>query len=176
MGVVVIELVGVDPIVMWALLPLVAFGSAFVPEVASFIAGQAAFTMMVLIIFNLIVPTGWSVGLIRVEDVIIGAMVGVVVSVLLWPRGAARRVSKVIDESFAVGAKFLPPPCCASPAVHPRRPPTGSSHSATMPWRLRARPTMVSASIFRRAVVQRMSGRRWCGGPTVQSGCAPPPN
>lgn len=107
LGVVVIELVGVDPIVMWALLPLVAFGSAFVPEVASFIAGQAAFTMMVLIIFNLIAPTGWSVGLIRIQDVIIGAMVGIVVSVLLWPRGVRTRVSKVIDESFAVGAKFL---------------------------------------------------------------------
>ena len=107
MGVVVIELVGVDHVVMWILLPVVAFGSAFVPEVASFIAGQAAFTMMVLIIFNLIAPTGWSVGLIRVEDVIVGALVGVVVSVLLWPRGARTRVSKTIDESFAVGAKFL---------------------------------------------------------------------
>ena len=53
------SLVGVDPVVLWMLLPVVAFGSAFVPEVASFIAGQAAFTMMVLIIFNLIVPTGW---------------------------------------------------------------------------------------------------------------------
>jgi uncharacterized membrane protein YgaE (UPF0421/DUF939 family) len=107
LGVVVIELVGVDPIVMWSLLPLVAFGSAFVPEVASFIAGQAAFTMMVLIIFNLIAPTGWSVGLIRIEDVIVGAMVGIVVSVLLWPLGVRKRVSKVIDESFAVGAAFL---------------------------------------------------------------------
>lgn len=107
LGVVVIELVGVDPIVMWALLPLVAFGSAFVPEVASFIAGQAAFTMMVLIIFNLIAPTGWSVGLIRIQDVIIGALVGIVVSVLLWPRGVRTRVSKVIEESFTVGAAFL---------------------------------------------------------------------
>jgi uncharacterized membrane protein YccC len=62
---------------------------------------------MVLIIFNLIAPTGWSVGLIRIQDVIIGAMVGIVVSVLLWPRGVRKRVSKVIDESFAVGARFL---------------------------------------------------------------------
>jgi uncharacterized membrane protein YccC len=107
LGVLVIELVGVDPIVMWSLLPIVAFGSAFVPEVASFIAGQAAFTMMVLIIFNLIAPTGWSVGLIRVEDVVIGALVGVMVSVLLWPRGARARVSKAIDDAFAVGTSFL---------------------------------------------------------------------
>ncbi len=107
LGAIVIELVGVDPLVLWLLLPLVAFGSAYVPEVASFIAGQAAFTMMVLINFNLIEPTGWSVGLIRVEDVMVGALVGIVVSVLLWPRGATARVSKAIDDARAVGAKFL---------------------------------------------------------------------
>ncbi|KUH96199.1 FUSC family protein [Mycobacterium sp. IS-1556] len=107
LGVGLIELVGVDPVVMWGLLPVVAFGSAFVPEVASFIAGQAAFTMMVLIIFNLIAPTGWSVGLVRVEDVAVGAAVGVMVSILLWPRGTRARLSRAIDDAFAVGATFL---------------------------------------------------------------------
>ena len=107
LGAAVIELLGVDPVVLWILLPIVAFGSAYVPEVASFVAGQAAFTMMVLINFNLIVPTGWQVGLIRVEDVAVGALVGIVVSVLLWPRGATAAVSKAIDEARGVGAKFL---------------------------------------------------------------------
>jgi len=107
LGAVFIELMGVDPVVMWAMLPVVAFGSAYVPEVASFIAGQAMFTMMVLIIFNVIVPTGWSVGLIRVEDVVVGAMVGVVVSLLLWPRGASATVSKAIDAACAVGSTYL---------------------------------------------------------------------
>jgi hypothetical protein len=107
LGAVVIELLGVDPVVLWILLPIVAFGSAYVPEVASFVAGQAAFTMMVLINFNLIVPTGWQVGLIRVEDVVVGALVGIVVSVLLWPRGATAAVSKAIDDARAVGAEFL---------------------------------------------------------------------
>jgi uncharacterized membrane protein YccC len=107
LGAVVIELLGVDPVVLWIILPIVAFGSAYVPEVGSFVAGQAAFTTMVLINFNLIVPTGWQVGLIRVEDVVVGAMVGIVVSVLLWPRGATAAVSKAIEEARTVGAKFL---------------------------------------------------------------------
>jgi len=107
LGAVVIELLGVDPVVLWILLPIVAFGSAYVPEVASFVAGQAAFTMMVLINFNLIVPTGWQVGLIRVEDVVVGALVGIVVSVLLWPRGATAAASKAIESARAVGATFL---------------------------------------------------------------------
>jgi uncharacterized membrane protein YccC len=88
-------------------LPIVAFGSAYVPEVYSFVAGQAAFTMMVLINFNLIVPTGWKVGLIRVEDVVVGALVGIMVSILLWPRGATAAVSTAIEDARAVGATFL---------------------------------------------------------------------
>lgn len=107
LGAVLIEIVGVEPVVLWMLLPVVAFGSAYVPEVASFIAGQAAFTMMVLINFNLISPTGWKVGLIRVEDVVVGALVGIVVSVLLWPRGAKAAVSKALVDARAAGSKFL---------------------------------------------------------------------
>ena len=38
--------VTLDPVVLWILMPLVVFGSAFVPEIASFTAGQAAFTMI----------------------------------------------------------------------------------------------------------------------------------
>ena len=106
-GAAVIQLLGVDPVVMWILLPIVAFGSAYVPGVYSFVAGQAAFTMMVLINFNLIVPTGWKVGLVRVEDVVVGALVGIVVSVLLWPRGATAAVSTAITEARSVGAEFL---------------------------------------------------------------------
>jgi hypothetical protein len=107
LGAILIKLVGVDPVVLWALLPVVAFGSAYVPGVMSFTAGQAAFTMMVLINFNLIVPTGWRVGLVRVEDVVVGASVGIVVSLLLWPRGASASVSKAINDARSVGAKFL---------------------------------------------------------------------
>ncbi|MBU9762288.1 FUSC family protein [Mycobacterium sp. TNTM28] len=107
LGAVLIEFVGVDPVVMWILLPVVAFGSAYVPEVGSFIAGQAAFTMMVLINFNLIVPTGWRVGLVRVEDVVVGALVGIAMSLLLWPRGATASVSTAVDRARQAGARFL---------------------------------------------------------------------
>ena len=107
LGAIVIEIVGVQPAVLWILLPVVAFGSAYVPGVVSFIAGQAAFTMMVLINFNLINPTGWQVGLVRVEDVLVGALVGIVVSILLWPRGAKASVGRALDNARAAGAKFL---------------------------------------------------------------------
>ena len=107
LGAVLISVVGVDPAVLWILLPVVVFGSAFVPEIASFTAGQAAFTMMVLIFFNLIVPTGWSVGLVRVEDVVVGALVGMMVSLLLWPRGATASAEAAVESARDVFAKYL---------------------------------------------------------------------
>jgi hypothetical protein len=107
LGALLISVVGIDPVVLWILLPVVIFGSAFVPEIASFTAGQAAFTMMVLIFFNLIVPTGWSVGLIRVEDVVVGALVGMMVSLLLWPRGATHSAEAAVESARAAFAKYL---------------------------------------------------------------------
>lgn len=106
-GAVIIELIGVQPVVLWIALPIVAFIAAYVPEIASFAAGQAAFTMLVLIVFNLIHPTGWQVGLIRIEDIAVGGAVGIVVSLLLWPRGSSRAVGAAIDNACAIGARYL---------------------------------------------------------------------
>lgn len=107
LGALLIGLVGVDPAVLWMLMPLAVFGSSYVPEIASFTAAQAAFTMMVLIFFNLIAPSGWQVGLIRVEDVVVGALVGVTVSLLLWPRGATASVTRAIDSARRIFARYL---------------------------------------------------------------------
>ncbi|MEJ6538624.1 MAG: FUSC family protein [Mycobacterium sp.] len=106
-GAVVIGLLGVDPVAMWLLLPLVAFGSTYVSQVGSFLAGQVMFTMMVFIVFNLIQPTGWQVGLIRIEDIVLGAMVGLTASLLLWPRGATAAVQRAIDAALEVSSRYL---------------------------------------------------------------------
>jgi uncharacterized membrane protein YccC len=107
LGALLIEFMGVEPVVLWTVLPVVAFIAAYVPEVASFAAGQAAFTMMVLIVFNLIAPSGWRVGLIRIEDIVVGGAVGLVVSLLLWPRGSGSAVTAAIDAAFDIGTRYL---------------------------------------------------------------------
>lgn len=106
-GASLIAVVGVNPIVLWALLPLTTFGSTYVLTVGSFTASQAMFTMQVLIVFNLMRPTGWQVGLTRIEDVLIGAGVGLVVSGLLWPGGAQSAVSRAIDGAIAACSRYL---------------------------------------------------------------------
>lgn len=107
LGAAVITVVGTDPTVLWALLPVVAFGSTYVLAVGSFAASQAMFTMMVLIVFNMLHPIGWKAGLIRIEDIILGAAVGLMVSVLLWPKGAAAAVRRAIDAAMDSGARYL---------------------------------------------------------------------
>ncbi|MDT5102776.1 MAG: hypothetical protein QOI25_289 [Mycobacterium sp.] len=106
-GASLIAVVGVEPAVLWTLLPIAVFGAAYIPRVASFAAGQAMFTMTVLIILNLIAPTGWRLGVLRIEDITAGAAVAVVASLLLWPRGATASVSAAIDAAIDLGSRYL---------------------------------------------------------------------
>ncbi|MBU3750179.1 MAG: FUSC family protein [Mycobacterium sp.] len=106
-GASVIAVVGVNPVVLWSLLPLVTFGSTYVMRVGSFTASQAMFTMQVLIVFNLMRPIGWQIGLIRVEDVVLGALVGLVVSLLLWPGGARVAVQRATADAVTACSRYL---------------------------------------------------------------------
>ena len=77
-------------VLLWVLLPLAVLVSGMAASMISFVAGQAAFTVVVVILFNIIQPMGWKVGLTRIEDVAIGCAVSIVVGFLFWPRGADR--------------------------------------------------------------------------------------
>jgi uncharacterized membrane protein YccC len=69
--------------------------------------GQAAFTITVIVLFNLLVPAGWKVGLVRVQDVLLGCAVSLVVGVLFWPRGASAVVGDDLADAFRSGAAYL---------------------------------------------------------------------
>jgi uncharacterized membrane protein YccC len=79
---------------MWIALPIAIFLASYAASAIGFVTGQAAFTMTVIIIFNLISPVGWQVGLVRIEDVAVGTGISVVVGVMLWPRGARRDLAR----------------------------------------------------------------------------------
>jgi hypothetical protein len=92
---------------LWALLPIAVFGSAYLPRFFSFATAQGMVAVTVLIILNLTAPSGWRVGLLRIEDVAVGAGVGMVVSLLLWPRGATAAVSAVISAAVEADVPYL---------------------------------------------------------------------
>ena len=81
--------------------------AAYAPGAAPFAVGQAAFTVTVAVLFNLLVPVGWRVGVVRIEDVAIGCAVSLVVGGLFWPRGVAAVVGDDLADAYRIGASYL---------------------------------------------------------------------
>jgi uncharacterized membrane protein YccC len=94
-------------VVLWVLLPLAVLVSGVAPSMISFAAGQAGFTLVVIILFNIIDPTGWRVGLTRIEDVAIGCGVSIVVGLLFWPRGATAALGRAMSAAFVKSSGYL---------------------------------------------------------------------
>ena len=99
--------IGTSTPALWVALPLALAVAAYAPGTLPFAFGQAAFTVVVVVLFNLLVPAGWEVGLLRIEDVAIGCLVSLVVGVLFWPRGAAGVVGDDLADAFRSGAAYL---------------------------------------------------------------------
>ncbi len=100
-------LAGNHPLVMWAALPIAIFVAAYAATSVGFAASQAAFTINLIVIFNLISPAGWQVGLVRIEDLAVGAAISVVVGLLLWPRGARRELARSVAVFYRVVIAYL---------------------------------------------------------------------
>jgi uncharacterized membrane protein YccC len=92
---------------LWAALPVTVFLAAYAPSAIGFVIGQAAFTLNLIILFNLISPAGWQVGLIRIQDVAVGAVISIVTGLLLWPRGARAELRRAVASLYRAVATFL---------------------------------------------------------------------
>jgi uncharacterized membrane protein YccC len=102
-----LALIGTDTTALWTILPISVFVAGYAPGTAPFAVGQAAFTVTVALLYNLIAPVGWSVGLVRVEDVAIGCAVSVIFGAMFWPRGLAAVVGDDLADAFRAGSSFL---------------------------------------------------------------------
>ena len=153
--------IGTDTTLLWFLLPLAVFLAGVAPAIISFAGGQAAFTLTLVILFNIIQPTGWRVGLVRVEDIAIGVGVSLVVGVLFWPRGAAPALRQALAQAYGAGAATSPAPC------------NSGCHAATRacphsPFR----PTTLPGPLRHRAGSTTRSARTWPS--AVRNGCRLP--
>jgi uncharacterized membrane protein YccC len=99
--------IGTHEGVLWAALPLAVLLASYAPRAISFGAGQAGFTVVLFVLFNIIQPTGWRVGLVRIEDVAIGFAVSLGVGLLFWPRGAAKLLRENLAFSYARNADYV---------------------------------------------------------------------
>ena len=106
-GALLVVAIGTHHVVLWAVLPIAVLLAAYAPRAISFAAGQAGFTITLLVLFNIIQPVGWRVGVIRVEDVAIGFAVSLGVGLLFWPRGAAALLRSDLANAFARSADYV---------------------------------------------------------------------
>jgi uncharacterized membrane protein YccC len=106
-GAAVVVALGTESAVLWAVLPVAVLLAAYAPRIVSFAAGQAGFTTLLLVLFNIIEPVGWKVGLVRVQDVAIGFGISLAVGVVFWPRGAAALVRNSVAAAYVSGVDFV---------------------------------------------------------------------
>lgn len=99
--------IGDNRVVIWVLLPIAILVAGIAPAAISFAAGQAAFTILLVLLFNLIAPSGWTVGLIRIEDIALGCAVSLLVGALFWPRGAAAALRQAVAEAYTESVAYL---------------------------------------------------------------------
>jgi uncharacterized membrane protein YccC len=81
--------IGAHAPLMWLALPLAVFFAAYAPAAISLGAGQTMFALLVVLLFNLMVPEGWRTGAVRLEAVTVGAFAALAASLIMWPKGAA---------------------------------------------------------------------------------------
>jgi uncharacterized membrane protein YccC len=100
---------GLQPSAGWylAVLPLVVAGAIYANVAISFFAGQAGFTLVIIVLFNLLGPAGWRIGVIRVVDVVAGALVGLAIGAIAWPRGARAAIAASVADLLAASASYL---------------------------------------------------------------------
>ncbi|MFG2125539.1 FUSC family protein [Streptomyces sp. NPDC048710] len=102
-----LQLIGHHGTVLWFLLPVAVLIAGIAPAAVSFAAGQAAFTITLVILFNINQNPDWHIVLLRVQDIGIGCAVSVLVGLFFWPRGAAAAVDRALAEAYTGSARYL---------------------------------------------------------------------
>jgi len=107
LGAGLLALIGTDTTLLWFMLPIAVLFAGIAPAAISFVAGQAAFTVTLVILFNIIQPAGWKIGLLRVEDIALGCGVSLLVGLLFWPRGAGAALRHALADAYTAGATYV---------------------------------------------------------------------
>ena len=102
-----LHLIGHHGTALWFVLPVAILFAGIAPAAVSFAAGQAAFTVTLVVLFNVGHDPNWHIALLRVQDIALGCLVSVVVAAFFWPRGARGAVHKALAEAYDDSARYL---------------------------------------------------------------------
>jgi uncharacterized membrane protein YccC len=92
---------------LWVLLPFTVFLSAWAPGAIGLGSGQAAFTIFVVVLFNLAAPSGAQTAFLRLETVATGIVVAVVSGFVFWPRGPQASLGPIAGRLYRASAATL---------------------------------------------------------------------
>lgn len=99
--------VGPTEWVYWSLLPVTAFLATYTMRGVAFVLSQAAFTVLLMVAFSLILGPNLDTGAIRLIDVALGAACSLLMSALLWPRGVAHQVAGALQQAVRSVTDYL---------------------------------------------------------------------
>ena len=105
-GAILILLFGPDPQLWWLVFPAVLFLAAYTPGTFSLAIGQAAFSLVVIVLFSIVTPARLETATARVVDVALGLAISLLVSVLMWPRGVVQTLNKRFSEAMTTACDF----------------------------------------------------------------------
>jgi uncharacterized membrane protein YccC len=103
----VLVLAGADAAVYEAAFPFVMFFALAAGPIAGLVAGQALFTLLVALLFAQMAPVSWRLAEVRVVDVVLGGLLGAVVGLLVWPRGATGEMRRTAKTTLDAAANDL---------------------------------------------------------------------
>ncbi len=98
----------------WLLLPFVAAFASYAPSAVSQLAGQAAFTLFVIVFFAIVLGPQFRTSESRLIDIVLGLTASLVMSALLWPRGVNARVMVDLREAMQGATDALVSACDAA--------------------------------------------------------------
>lgn len=102
---VVVATIGDSTTALWICFPVVVAIAAYSPGAIHFAVGQAAFTVLVVVLFGLLDLPGFQTAEVRVATVTVGVLTAVVLSLVIWPRGARVAVARSLAEVYASMAR-----------------------------------------------------------------------
>ncbi|MGW7424055.1 FUSC family protein [Streptomyces sp. NPDC054813] len=102
-----LHLIGHHGTALWFVLPVAVLFAGIAPAAISFAAGQAAFTVTLVVLFNIGHDPNWHVALLRIQDIALGCLVSILVAVFFWPRGAQAAVHKALAQAYEDSARYL---------------------------------------------------------------------
>ncbi|WKV71216.1 FUSC family protein [Streptomyces sp. PCS3-D2] len=103
----VLVLVGGHTTVYAVILPLVMLVAFLVGPVRGVGWAQGMFTLVVSFVFAQLAPVTWRLAEIRLMDVVVGSMIGIVFGLLAWPRGAQAELHRAVALLLAREAETV---------------------------------------------------------------------